>query len=183
QRRRLPFGPFGRDDDRVREAFRATVVAEDLIGPGAAGPLHGDLLQLGPELLLGQLAALQTGAGLDDLFDVELEDVAPAELALGPLAPTQEHAEPAPAFLQRELDFLADLVVVGDRLLGLAGERHPDRGHVDEHRHRAGRERAPRLRHAIVPPGGLEHSLEGRAGRLLVEQRYAVGVANDAGQL
>src|SRR5207302_321004 len=52
--------------------------------------------------------------------------VAPAELALGPLAPPQEYAEPAPAFLQRELDLLADLVVVGDRFLGLAGERHPD---------------------------------------------------------
>ncbi len=86
---------------------------------------------------LGELAALQPGAGLDDLLDVELEDVAPAELALGPLAPPQEDAEPAPALLERELDLLADLVVVGDRFLGLAGERHPDRGHVDEDHHRA----------------------------------------------
>ena len=41
----------------------------------------------------------------------------------------------------------------------------------------------PRLGHAVVPPGGVEHGLERRAGRLLVEQRHAVGVADDAGQL
>src|SRR4030095_12602875 len=106
-------------------------------------------------------AALQAGARLDDLLDVQLEDVPPAELALGPRALPQEYAEPAPALLQRELDLLADLVVVGDRLLGLAGEGHPDRGHVDEHDHGPGRERAPGLSNAIVPPGGLEHGLEG----------------------
>ena len=93
-------------------------------------------------LSFGQLGALQPGAGLDDLLDVQLEDVAPAELALGTLAPAQEHAEPAPALLQRELDLFPDLVVVGDRFLGLARERHPDRGHVDEDHHGPGGESA-----------------------------------------
>ncbi len=43
--------------------------------------------------------------------------------------------------------------------------------------------RAAGLGHAVVAPGGLERGLEGRAGRLLVEQRDAIGVADDAGQL
>ena len=102
---------------------------------------------------------------------------------LGPLAPAEEHAEPAPAFLQGELDLLPDLVVVGDRFLGLARERDPDRAHVDEDHHGAGGERAARLGHPVVAPRGLERGLEGRAGRLLVEQRDAIGVPDDTGQL
>jgi hypothetical protein len=167
----------------MREALGAAVLAQDLVGPGPARPLLGDLCELALELFLGELAALEAAAGLHDLLDVELEDIAPAELALGPLAAAQEHAEPAAALLQRQLDLLADLVVVGDGFLGLAGEGHPHRGHVDEDHHGPRRERAARLGHAVVPPRGLEHGLEGRAGRLLVEQRDAVGVADDAGQL
>src|SRR5688572_32056825 len=84
----------------------------DFIGFLAAGSPHGDFLQLLFELFLGQLAALQAIACLDDFFDVELEDIAPAKLALGALAPPQEYPEPAPAFLQRELYFLSDFVIV-----------------------------------------------------------------------
>ncbi len=131
---------------------------------------------------MGELAALEAIARLDDFFDVQLEDIAPAKLALGALAPPQKNAEPPAAFLQRELDFFSDLVVVGDRFLRFAGERHPDRRHVDKDHHGTGRQRAARLRHAVVAPGGVEHGLECRAGGLLVEQRHAVGVANDAGQ-
>ena len=93
QHRRLPFGTVGSDDDRVGQALRSA-----RRGPGSrrsrVPPVRfsGDLLELGLELLLRQLAALQPGAGLDDLLDVQLEDVAPAELALGALAPAQEHA-------------------------------------------------------------------------------------------
>src|SRR5260221_944776 len=183
QPRRLPFGAFKGDDDRVRQTLRAALVAEDLVGLGPAGALERDLLQLALELFLRELTALQPRTRLDDLFDVELENIAPAELALGPLALSQEYAEPAPAFLQRQPDLLADLVVIGDRLFRLAGERHPDRGHLAEHHHRPRRERPARLDDAIISPGGLEHRLEGRARRLLIEQRDAVGVANDAGQL
>src|SRR6202158_257167 len=123
QVRRLPLRAFRGDDDRVRQAFRAALAAEDLVGAGTAGALERDPLELGLELLLRQPAALEPRAGLDDLLDVEIEDVAPAELALGPLAPPQEHPEPPPALLQRELDLLPDLVVVCDRFLGRAGER------------------------------------------------------------
>src|SRR5262245_54576891 len=183
QHRRVPFGPLGGDDDRVREPLRAALAAQDLVGAGPAGPLQGDPVQLALELLAGQPAALQPGARLDDLLDVQLEDVAPAELGLGPLAPPQEHPEPAPALLQREPDLLADLVVVGDRFLGLAGERDPHRGHVDQDHHGAGRQRAAGLGDAVVPPVGLEHGLEGPACRLLVEEGDPVGVADDARQL
>src|SRR5206468_11613107 len=137
--------------------------------------LQCDLLRLVLELLLGQLAAFPPRARLDDLFDVELEDITPAELALGPLALSQKYAEPAPAFLQRQPDLLPDLVVIGDRLFRLAGERYPGRGHVDEHHHGPRRERPARLHDAIISPGGLEDRLEGRARRLLIEQGNAVG--------
>src|SRR5467141_792293 len=163
QHRRLPFGAFKGDDDRVRQTLRAALVAEDLVGLGPAGALERDLLQLALELFLRELTALQPRTRLDDLFDVELENITPAELALGPLALSQEYAgsaysrrilalgplalsqeyaEPAPAFLQRQPDLFPDLVVIGDRLFRLAGERHPDRGHVDEHHHRPRRERS-----------------------------------------
>src|SRR5207247_9965309 len=87
QHRRLPLWALVGDDDRVGETLRAAVAAQDRVGSLTTGPLHGDLLQLGLELLLGQLAALQPGAGFHDLFDVELEDFAPAEPAFRPLAP------------------------------------------------------------------------------------------------
>src|SRR5882762_3214687 len=86
QHRRLPFGAFGGDDDRVRQALRPALVAQDLVGLGPAGALESDLLQLVLELFLRKLPALQPRARLDDLFDVELENITPAELALGPLA-------------------------------------------------------------------------------------------------
>src|SRR6266404_4675067 len=183
QDRRLPLRAVRGDDDRVRKAFRAALAAEDLVGAGAAGALERDPLQLGLELLLRQPAALEPRAGLDDLLDVEVEDVAPAELALGPLAPAQEHAEPPPTLLQGELDLLPDLVVVGDRFLGLAGERDPHRGHVDEHHHGPGGQGAAGLGDAVVLPRGLDRGLEGRARRLLVEERHPVGVPDHARQL
>jgi hypothetical protein len=70
----------------VGKTFRAAVVAQDLVRPGATGSPERDLLELALELLLGELAPLQPGAGVDDFFDVQLEDVAPAELTLGALA-------------------------------------------------------------------------------------------------
>src|SRR5262249_4698783 len=133
---------FG-DDDGVGEALGAPAgLAEELICLRAAGLRLRDLVELLLYLLGRGLSALHAIAGLHDLLDVELEDVPPPELALRPAPPPQEHAEPAAAFTQRERDLLADLVVVGDRLLGLARERHPHRGHVDEDHHRALGERA-----------------------------------------
>src|SRR5262249_22635749 len=41
----------------------------------------------------------------------------------------------------------------------------------------------PRLRHAVVAPGRVEHRLEDRAGGLLIKKRHAVRVADDARQL
>src|SRR5262249_52681155 len=37
--------------------------------------------------------------------------------------------------------------------------------------------------HAVVAPGGVEHRLEDRAGGLLIEERHAVRVADDAREL
>src|SRR5262245_50911348 len=110
----------------------ASIVPQDFAGARAAGALDGDLQELVPELLLGELGALQAGARLDDLLDIQVEDVPTPQLALGALTPPQEHPQSTSALLERELDLLADLVVVGDRFLRLAGERHPDRRHVDE---------------------------------------------------
>src|SRR5439155_8838706 len=99
------------------------------------------------------------------------------------LPPPEKRAQPPAALVQREGDLLADLVVVGDGFLRLAGERYPDRRHVDEDHHRAGGERAARLRDAVVAPGRVEDRLEDRAGGLRIEQRHAIRVADDARDL
>src|SRR5581483_4234050 len=77
QGRGLALGAFGGDDDRVREALGPGVLAQDLVGAGAAGALERDALQLLLQLLLGEPPALEPGARLRDLLDVEIEDVAP----------------------------------------------------------------------------------------------------------
>jgi hypothetical protein len=117
---------------------------------------------------------------LGDLPDVALEDVAALALAAHPLALAQVGAELAPALHERELHLLADLVVVGDRLLALAGERHPHRRHVDHDHERPHRQAAPRLLQAVVLPRGLGDGLEARARALLEEERDAVREADDA---
>src|SRR5262245_30795421 len=166
------------------QPFRsAAIVSQKLIGFRAAGTFHGDLLKLLFEFLFRELPAFQPAASFHDFLDIEFEDIAPAELALGALAPTQKNSKAPPALLQRKLDFLANLVVIRDRFLGLAGKWHPDRSHMDEDHHRAGGKSASRLRNPVVAPGGVEHRLERRTRRLLVEKRYAIGVANDARQL
>src|SRR5256886_14895083 len=83
---RFSLGSLGSDDDGVRQTLRAALVAEDLVGLGPAGAFERDLLQLVLEFFLRELAALQPRTRLDDLFDVKLENIAPAELALGPFA-------------------------------------------------------------------------------------------------
>jgi hypothetical protein len=75
-----------------------------------------------------------------DLLDVELEDAAALGLVLEGLALADEGGELAAALLGRELDLLHDVRVVGDGLLRLAGERHPDRRDVDEQGHRSHRQ-------------------------------------------
>ena len=154
----------------MRQTFRPAAVApEYLIRFLAAGAFRGDLLQLVFELFFSELAAFETVARFDDFFDIQLEDIAPAKLVLGVLAPPQKNTEPPAAFLESELDFFSDLVVVRDRLLRLAGERHPNRRHVDKDHHRPGGQGASGLRHPVVAPSGIEHGFERRAGRLLIE--------------
>src|SRR5262245_4932852 len=180
----LALDPLRGHDDRVGQTLGAAAgLAQQLIGLRAAGAGRRDLLELLLELPDRELAALQTVAGLRDLLDVELEDVAPSELALRPPATPEEHAEPAAALTQRERDLLADLVVVGNRLLGLARERHPHGRHVHEDHHRSLRQRAARLADTVVLPLGVERRLVGRASGLLVEERHPVRVADHAGQL
>src|SRR5262245_24643204 len=180
----LALDPLRGHDDRVGQALGAAAgPAQQLVGLRAAGAGRRDLLELLLELRDRELAALQAVAGLRDLLDVQLEDVAPPKLALRPPATPDEHAEPAAALTQRERDLLADLVVVGDRLLGFARERHPHRGHVHEDHHRSLGQRAARLADAIVLPLGVQRRLVRRARRLLVEERHAVRIADHAGQL
>src|SRR3989440_11764805 len=139
----------------MRQAFgTAAVLAQQLVGLAASGDLRGHLQELVLQLRGGESTALETVARLDDLLDVELEDVAPAELAVRPLAPSEEGAQPPAAFAQGQGDLLMDLVVLGDGFLRLAGEGYPHRGHVDEDHHRTGGERAARVRPAAVRPGG-----------------------------
>src|SRR5262249_53252710 len=102
QRGHLALDALGRDDDRVRQAlWAASVLAQELIGLGTAGELHGHLLQLILQLRGGKLAALEPIARGDHFLDVELEDVAPAELAVGALAPSEERAQAPAALAQR----------------------------------------------------------------------------------
>src|SRR2546427_13132496 len=184
QDRHLAFNALRRDDDRMRDTFRATsVLPQELVGLFASGPPHGDPLELRLELRRGQSATLEAVTRLDDLLDIELEDVASTELAVGPVASPEKGSQPSAAFAQRQGDLFADLVVIGDRFLGFAGKRNPDRGHMGEDHHRARRECALGLRHSVVAPGGVEHRLVDHAGGLLIEERHAVGVADEAGGL
>src|SRR5262249_62160476 len=100
-------------------------VAHLLVVLPPAGALQRDLLELVLQLLLRDAPVLEPGGGFHDLLNVELEDVAPAELALGAFAAAEEDAEAAPALLKRELDLLPDLVVVGDGFLRLAAQPPP----------------------------------------------------------
>src|SRR5262249_60753151 len=73
----------GCDDDRVRQTFGTAAIApHELVGPDAARQLLRHLLQLIFQLGGGQATALEAVARLHDLFDVQLEDVAPAEFAV-----------------------------------------------------------------------------------------------------
>ncbi len=137
-------------------------------------------MQLEFQLLFRQRPAFQPVAGLHHFFDVEVEDVAAAKLAGRPFAPSQKESETPAALAERQRDFLLDFVVVGDGFLGFACKRHPHRGHMHEDHHRAARQRAARLRNAVMFPGRAQHRLEGRTGGLLIEERHAVRVADDA---
>src|ERR671915_2201008 len=53
---------------------------------------------------------------------------------------------------------------------------------MNEDYHGTGWQSASRLRNAVVPPRGIEHGLERRAGGLLIEERHAVSVTNHTGQ-
>src|SRR5437879_2773074 len=116
--RHLAFDALRRDDDRMRQAFgAAAVLPQQLIGLAASGDLGGHLQELVLQLRGGESTALEPVTRLDDLLDVELEDVAPAELAVCPLAPSEEGAQPPAAFAQGQGDLLVDLVVLGDGFL------------------------------------------------------------------
>ena len=84
------------------------------------------------EFLCGQLPTLEVVARIHDFLDVEFKDIAPTKLALGPFPPSEKGPKPPTAFLQGELDFLSDLIVIGDRFFGFACKRNPDRGHMNE---------------------------------------------------
>ena len=118
-----------------------------------------------------------------DLLDVELEDAAPLRLVVGGLALADEGGQLAAALLGRELDLLDDVRVVGHRLLGLAGERHPDRSDVDEQRHRSHGQRALGLAQQVVAPVGAHDGLGDAAGAALEQQRDAVGEAEELDRL
>src|SRR5262249_23013702 len=83
---RLALRPLRRHDDRGGGPWGPALGAEVLARLAPAGALERDLLELLLQLLLRDAPALEPGASLHDLLDVELEDVAPAELALGALA-------------------------------------------------------------------------------------------------
>ena len=168
----------------MREAFRPFVAfAQGLVRLFAAGPGHGDLLKLLFELLGGQFAALEAVTCVNNFLDVELEDIASTEFTLGLLSSMEKGPQPTTAFPQGQRDLFADLIIIGDGFLGFTGEGHPDRGHVDENHHGASRQGAFGLRYAVGAPGGLQHRFIDRAGRLLMQERHAVGIADDAGEL
>ncbi len=85
--------------------------------------------------------------------------------------------------MQGQTHLLLDLVVTGDRLLGLVGERYPHAGHVHHDRHRPAGEAAARLRQAVRTPVGRRDRLGDRAVAMLELQRHPVGVAIDVHRL
>ena len=73
----------------MRKAFRAAaIMSQYLIRLLAAGPFRGDFLQLVFEFFFGEFSTFEPAACLDDFFDIELEDIAPAKLTFGSLTPS-----------------------------------------------------------------------------------------------
>src|SRR5437879_4793143 len=107
QRRHFTFNALRRDDNRMRETFRATsLLPQELVRLFAAGPLQSDLLKLLFELLGGQFATLEAVTRVNNFLDVEFEDVAAMVLALGPLASFKEGPQPAAACAAGQRDLL-----------------------------------------------------------------------------
>src|SRR5258708_7606954 len=122
-----------RDDDGrlARGLLFGGFLLQDLIGLFPAGNVLGDLRQALLEVLGVELALLQPLAVVGHFLDGGLEHVAPLQLQGRALALADERAQPPAGLVHREADLLADLVIVSDGLLRLAGERHPDGAPVD----------------------------------------------------
>ena len=121
------------------------------------------------------------GEGLRDLRDVLLEEAAPHLLALGVGARAKMRAELATTLLDGELHLAQELVVVGDRLFGLARERHPHAREVDDDDHRRHRQAALGLLELVRLPVRVVDALADRARLRLVLEGHAVGEAHDLG--
>ena len=87
--------------------FQYTAIMAEIVGFLAASAFAGYLLQLFFEFFLGELAAFQARAGIDDFLDVKGEDIAPAKFPLGALAPPHIRRQPPPALLERQAISLA----------------------------------------------------------------------------
>jgi hypothetical protein len=88
-----------------------------------------------------------------------------------------------PALLHGELHLAQQLVVVGDRLLGLARERDPHAREVHDDRQRPDRQRALGLLELVRLPVGVVDRFADGARLGLVLERHAVGEAHDLGRL
>jgi hypothetical protein len=141
----------------------------------------GHLEELPPDR--ARLASFDPADGIRDLFDVELEDAAPLGLVVGGLALADVGGQLPAALLRRELGLLQDLGVVGHRLLGLAGERHPHRSDVHEEGHRTRGEGSAGLAQQVVAPVGAHDGVGDAAGTALEEQRDAVREAEQLDRL
>ena len=132
----------------------------------------------------GQPAALEAITRLDDFLDVELEDVAPARCS--PCArsrrrrnaPSRRPHSRSARVISLRISSYSAMASLDSLVNGTQTEAMWTKITIGP-----GRQRAARLGQAVVAPGGVEHRLEDRAGRLLVEQRHAVGEADDAREL
>jgi hypothetical protein len=129
------------------------------------------------------LVALRVGQAEDvlqpdrDLGDVLL-DVGPLLRFVGLAATLADvGGDATAALLQAEADLLDDLRVMGDRLLALRREGHPDAGDVDHEEHRPHGQGTPRLLELVGFPVRSRHRLRDRARALLVLERYPIRVA------
>ena len=140
------------------------------IGPGCHAPC--DRHQIRRQLFA--IKPLEARTGVDHFPDISREDASPVGLIFL-LPPSVEKRLQFPAaILHRKLDLLANLVVIGDGLFALAGERHPHAGHVHEDRQRPLREIAARLRQAVPPPVDLDDALVDAAGGCLIQKRHTI---------
>ena len=97
------------------------------------------------------------------------------QFLLDTLLPANMHPKFPPALPHSQLDLLNDLRIMSDSLLALGGKRNPHRRDMHHDHNRPARQCPPALTKSVTSPVRIQHRLENRTSRLLIQQRNTIG--------